>query len=90
MYAAKAPTAMNAAVPSESWPAYPVRMLSPIVASAKIRNGVRIADSQYWFATSGTTRNAKAMTAATPIRSCRIGKTCWSFAYDVLNWPASR
>jgi hypothetical protein len=33
---------MNAAVPSDSCPAYPVRMLSPIAASVRIRNGIRM------------------------------------------------
>ena len=42
--------------------------------------GVRIAESQYWLATNGTTRKATASTTATEMRSCRIGKTCWSFA----------
>ncbi len=73
-----APTAMNAAVPSDSWPAYPVRMFRPSVASAKMRNGVRIADSQYWLAISGTTTNATASSSAKAMRSWRIGKICWS------------
>ena len=90
LYDANAPTAMNAAVPSESWPAYPVRMLRPSAASEKIRNGMRIAVSQYWLPTTGTTTNASAASASIAMRSCRIGKTCWSCAYETLNWPASR
>jgi hypothetical protein len=69
LYAANAPTAMNAAVPSESWPAYPVSRFEPTVASANISNGTRIADSQYSVAISGTTKNAKASRTATAIRS---------------------
>ena len=89
LYAANAPTAMNAAVPSESWPAYPVRRFRPSVARAKINSGMRIAESQYPFAIAGTTRKANASNTATAIRSWRIGKICWSSAYEALNWPAS-
>jgi hypothetical protein len=85
LYAANAPTAMNAAVPSESWPAYPVRRFKPSVASANISSGTRIAENQYSLAISGTTRNAKASRIATAIRSWRIGKICWSSAYVALN-----
>jgi protein arginine N-methyltransferase 1 len=42
-----APNPAIAACPSESWPAYPVSMLRPSVASASTRNGVRMAESQY-------------------------------------------
>ena len=46
LYDANAPTAMNAALPSESWPAYPVRMFKPSAASDRIRNGIRIAEKR--------------------------------------------
>ena len=54
-----APTAMKPPVPSESWPAKPVSRLSPSAASAKIRNGIRIACSQYSFANVGTAKRGE-------------------------------
>ena len=54
LYVANAPTAMNPPVPSESCPAYPVRMLSPSAASANTRNGIMMVSSQYSLASSGT------------------------------------
>ena len=90
LYEAKAPTAMNAAVPSESWPAYPVRMFSPSAASERIRNGMRMPVNTYGVASSGTARKATKTTSAIAIPSWRIGKIAVSAPYDVLNWPASR
>jgi hypothetical protein len=87
---ANAPTAMNAAEPSESCPAYPVRMLRPIAASARISVGTRIAEKMYGDAVSGTTTNASARITAMPMRSWRIGKIAESARYVDLNCPASR
>ena len=49
---------MKPPVPSESWPAKPVSRLSPSAASANIRKGIRIACSQYSFASAGTAKRA--------------------------------
>ena len=46
LYAATAPTAMKAAVPSESCPAYPVRIFKPSAASENTRKGISSAVSQ--------------------------------------------
>jgi hypothetical protein len=54
--------------------------LSPIVASAKIRNGIMIEVRKKELAVSGTTTNATRSTIATPTRSCQSGKTAWSAA----------
>jgi hypothetical protein len=56
----------------------------------KIRNGMKIAVSRYWLPTAGMTKKAIASIASTAMRSWRIGKICWSCAYETLYWPASR
>jgi hypothetical protein len=55
-------------------------MLRPTAASARIRNGMRIAENRYGEARSGTATNATASTTAIPMRSCRIGKIAASAA----------
>ena len=42
------------------------------------RNGIRTARIRYSEASRGTATTASASRTATAIRSCRIGKTCWS------------
>jgi len=55
-------------------------MFSPRAARAKIRKGIRMAENQYSLAKSGTPTKAMASSVMTPIRSWRIGKSCWSAA----------
>jgi hypothetical protein len=55
-------------------------MLSPIAASARIRNGIRMARNRYSLARNGTATKAKTRKPITNTRSCRIGKSCWSEA----------
>ena len=74
LYDANAPIAMNAAWPSESWPAYPVRMLRPSAASARMRQGISSAENMYGVAAKGTTAYAITRTTAIAMRSWRIGK----------------
>jgi hypothetical protein len=39
-----------------------------------------MAESQYWLATIGTATKATSSSSTTAMRSCRIGKICWSSA----------
>jgi hypothetical protein len=53
-------------------------MLSPIDASARIRNGIMITLMKKSDAISGTSAKAPTRINARPILSCRIGNTAWS------------
>ena len=60
-------------------------------ASERMRNGMRIARKRYSRGEQRHRRRRRTRgTPATKTRSCRIGKSCWSDAYVVLNWPVSR
>ena len=60
---------MKAPEPSEIWPQYPTRMFTPSAASARIRNGIRMARNMYSSASIGTPMKAKAISASTAQRS---------------------
>jgi hypothetical protein len=84
LYDANAPTAMNAALPSETWPVYPVRILSPRAVSERMSTGSGIAENMYGVANSGT--KTKAMARMIAIRSVLQNGKDASAAYVGLNW----
>jgi hypothetical protein len=72
---------MNAPVPSDTCPQYPTSRFRPSAASARIRNGMKMARKRYSFVGSKGMAT-KPMNNQMPIkmRSCVIGNTAWSAA----------